>query len=164
MRSVQTFSLIPAQLSQISGFGGGVQPWAPQAGNFPAVSLLGTDSSGIAQFSGTTANLTVAAHHGAFNLGASPTGTFNLVASSTNAIGPQRPSATAISVTPSGTVPRPWTPVGAPVQPMYWSSPNITIEGAAAEQIFDSVQSLYLSNNKQRDRQGLSRCPRLLKM
>lgn len=162
MRSVQTSSLIPAQISQISGLGGGVLPWAPQAGNLPTVSLLGTGSSGISQFSDTTANLTVAAHHGAFNpvtsstgafnLVTSSTGAFNLVADSTNAIGLQTPSTIAISVTPSGTVPRPWTPVGAPVQPMYWSSPNITIEGAAAEQIFDAVQSLYLSDNKRRDR------------
>jgi hypothetical protein len=152
MRSVQTSSLIAAQISQISGFGGDVQPWATQAGNLQVVPLLGTGSSGISQFSGTTANPTVAAHHGAFNLVTSSTGTFNLVASSTNAIGLQTQSTIAISVTPSGTVPRPWTPVGAPVQPMYWSSPNITIEGAAAEQIFDSIQSLYLSNNKQRDR------------
>jgi hypothetical protein len=35
---------------------------------------------------------------------------------------------------------------------MYWSSPNIAIEGPAAEQIFDAVQTLYLSNNKRRDR------------
>jgi hypothetical protein len=49
------------------------------------------------------------------------------------------------------TVPLPWLPVGAPVQPMYWSSPNITVEGPAAEQIFDAVQALYLSNNKPRD-------------
>jgi hypothetical protein len=89
MRSVQTSSLLPVQISQISDFAGGVLPWAPQAGNVPAASLLGTGSSGISQFSGAAANPTVAAQHGAFNLVTSATGTFNLVASSTNAIAPQ---------------------------------------------------------------------------
>ena len=56
------------------------------------------------------------------------------------------------SLTPTGTVARPWLPVVAPVQPRYWSSPNITVEGPDAEHIFDAVQAFYLSNNKSRDR------------
>jgi hypothetical protein len=40
---------------------------------------------------------------------------------------------------------------------IVWASPNITLEFAESEQVFDAIQSLYLSNNKTRDRQIATR-------
>jgi hypothetical protein len=59
----------------------------------------------------------------------------------------------AWALTPTGTVQRPWVHVEPPVQPTYYTSPRIVVEGAAADQIFNTVQAFYLSPNKTRDRQ-----------
>ncbi len=59
----------------------------------------------------------------------------------------------AWALTPTGTVQRPWVPVEPPVRPTYYTSPKIVVEGAAADQIFNTVQAFYLSPNKARDRQ-----------
>jgi len=42
-------------------------------------------------------------------------------------------------------------------QRISWASPSITSESADSEQIFDAIQSLYLSNNRTRDRQIAAR-------
>jgi hypothetical protein len=60
-------------------------------------------------------------------------------------------------LTPTGTVFLPWrvfeTAVGVPLQRMYWTWPDILPEATDGQQIFDAIQSLYLSTNKPRDRQ-----------
>lgn len=56
------------------------------------------------------------------------------------------------SLTPTGTVPRPWRPIEVPPQPRYYSPAAIVAQGAVAEQIFETVQAFYLSANKPRDR------------
>src|SRR5262245_58641523 len=38
-----------------------------------------------------------------------------------------------------------------------WASPEITPESVDSEQVFDAIQSLYLSNNRTRDRQIAAR-------
>jgi hypothetical protein len=48
--------------------------------------------------------------------------------------------------------------LNAAVRPrIYWASPDITAESADSEQIFDAIRSLYLSDNRTRDRQIATR-------
>ena len=43
------------------------------------------------------------------------------------------------------------------IQRIAWASPEITPESADSERIFDAIQSLYLSNNRPRNRQIAAR-------
>lgn len=79
---------------------------------------------------------------------------FDAVMASTLASFFNLPATAASSLTPTGTVFRPWRPV-APVQaqPTYPAFARIVREESTAEKIFGAIQALYLSSNRPRDRQ-----------
>jgi hypothetical protein len=180
MKNVRASSSVPSESRALSIFdGSGVTPWMPPVENLPTTGSLGgtgalgassgvSGSSAFATSTGSNLSIMPLAQQGVFNLD------WVTISSNRALISSQRfverdkfaiainclknieelleiASAALSSLTPTGTVARPWKPVGAPVQPIYWGSPNITVEGPAAQQIFDAVQAFYLSNNKQRD-------------
>jgi hypothetical protein len=138
----------------------------------PVVGFTGTLSAGTMAVNGATGSGTIS---GETVTASGPTGSGTFSAGTVTVSGPTGSgtiSGAAVTVsgpTASGTFSAGTTLTGSgftgtmilarelfvarDLQSIHWASPNIIAEFTASQQIFDSIQALYLSSNTPRDRQ-----------